>query len=145
MNLQEATKLVAEARAIYPGMSIVPGIADAWLGILGDLRYPECHAALLLHGRRESRIPVPADLRRLVESARASILYVAPERPSLESGETHFNGLPIPGRPSWVQAVYEDAKARQRELNAERKAQGLPLDFGRMFTKPIDHQPRSAA
>ncbi len=145
MNLQEATKLVAEARAIYPGMSIVPGIADAWLGILGDLRYPECHAALLLHGRRESRIPVPADLRRLVESARASIPYVAPERLALQSAETQFAGLPIPGRPDWVQQVYEDVKAKQRELNVERKAQGQPPMFGRMFTQPSDHRPGGAA
>jgi hypothetical protein len=30
-------------------------------------------------------------------------------------------------------------------MNAERKEQGLPPTFGRMFTKPIDHRPRGAA
>lgn len=143
MNLQEATRLVAESRAIFPGMSIVPGIADAWHGVLGDLHFPECHTALVLYGQHESRMPVPADIRRLTMAARQdAVMRELPEtRPVPQSTDTHFAGLPIPGKPAWVQRVYLEARNRQHAINAERKAQGLPPTYGMQTTRPSDHRP----
>lgn len=133
MNRDEAAVFVAEVRALCPGMAIVPGIVDAWLGVVGDLPIGECRSALLKHARSDGRIPAPADVRRGVLAARQdAAMRELPAGPALPPGAPEtFGGLPIPGAPPWVRGVYERAKAEQHEINRQRREQGLPPTFGK--------------
>ncbi len=47
--------------------------------------------------------------------------------------------------PDWFDDVVQEAKARQRELNAEREGQGQSLTFGRMVIQSSDRRPGGAA
>lgn len=133
MKLDEVGMLIAECRALFPAMTLVPGIADAWHGMLGDLGYQECRNAIHKHARVQAHIPSLAEVRRLVLSARADLPPAAVESidaaRALKSGETEFGGLPIPGRPAWAQERYEEARDLQRAINAMRKADGRPPTF----------------
>lgn len=131
MRLDETTRLLAETRAVYPGMSIVPGIADAWLGILGDLTFAECHNALVRLGKTQSHIPAPADIRRLVLADRQDTAMRA-----LPSGDTD-----LVQKPEWFDAVMRQALEETREKNRQREERGERPTFGQTITKPSDHRP----
>lgn len=140
MRIDEAATLVAEARALYPGMSIVPGIADAWNGVLGDLALDDCRDALLKHGKGESRIPVPADIRRLVLAARQDAAMR-----ELPGG--HDELVPMP---DWFHTTVQQHKLRTREANKDkwRPGQGpVPKqredrgDYGETVMRPSDGRP----
>lgn len=132
MRIDEAATLVAEARALYPGMSIVPGIADAWNGVLGDLSLPECREALMKHGRGESRIPVPADVRRIALAVRQDAAMRA-----LPSGSDAL--VPMP---EWFHTTVAQHKARTREENRLRKERGERPYYGETVIRPSDQRPR---
>lgn len=140
MRLEESATLVAEARAIYPGMSIVPGIADAWLGVLGDLTLDECRVALLKHGKGENRMPVPADIRRLALAARQDAALRA-----LPNSDRDL--IPMP---DWFHTTVQQHKLRTREANKDKWQPGrgpMPkqradrAEYGQTVMRPSDGRP----
>jgi hypothetical protein len=80
MSPDECIKVLATARAAYPGMSMVEGMPQVWHGALGDLRLEECQRAIIAHTKASSTIVTPADIRKLVQSSRTdAAMRVLPE------------------------------------------------------------------
>ena len=148
MNLDAVAILLSEVRAMYPQMTFVPKIADAWLSVLHDFDIDDCRLAMTAWAiAQPQRIPGPGDLRRLVlvERQDAAMRDTVAQVTRRTTGEIvcgSFQGLPIPGgRPEWVHARYEQAKASQHALNVQRKADGMAPTYGETITRPSDHRP----
>ena len=131
MNIDQAALLVGETRAMYPGMTLVPGIVDAWLAVLRPHDIDDCRIALTTYAMTETRIPVPADIRRVLLSARQDNAMR-----TIPSGRGDL--VPMP---EWFHARAAQHKAAQREFNAERKARGLPASYGDTVMHPSDGRP----
>lgn len=120
MTVDDAARLLVEVRAMYPAMTIVPKIADAWESVLGGYDLDDCRTALTTWGMTESRIPAPADVRRVILAGRQDTrMRELPGNPS--------DLIPMP---DWFYATVAEHKRRTHEANAERAAAGLAPDFG---------------
>lgn len=132
MNLDDAATLVAETRAMYPGMSIVPGIVDAWHSVLHTFELDDCRLALTSYASAETRIPVPADVRRLCLASRQDqAMRTLPPSP--------HDLIPMP---DWFHATVAEHRRRQHALNVERKSAGLLPTFGETVRTRADGMPR---
>lgn len=54
-------------------------VIDFWLGMIGDLAYSDCAAAIQAHYQESREWIMPADIRRRVKSARSARLSALPE------------------------------------------------------------------
>lgn len=64
MNGKEAVQLLKVARATWPGMSVVEGMAGIWAVMLDDVTFDDALAAVVRLGRRAHRFQAIADIRR---------------------------------------------------------------------------------
>ena len=103
MNASEAVRLVAEARACYPGMSVPVGMPEAWHGLIGDLTFADCHDALMRHARSSSQIITPADVRKIVTAAQNDRVMRAAVTSGRGDGRTT--------KPEWFGTVMRQHKA----------------------------------
>lgn len=143
MNRTETATLLAHIAQI-DNRHVSAADVNEWLGLIGDLTYGDCHAAVVAHRQESEAWLMPAHVRKRVLAARQdrAMRQLPAAGSALPPGAPGtFGGLPIPGRPIWAQRVYEQAKAQQREINATRKAQGLLPTYGQPDVRPVDRMP----
>lgn len=104
---------------------------EAWLGTLGDLRFEESRDAAVQHYAHSTEWLMPAHIRRLCLASRQ---------------DTAMRALPeadgdLVSRPEWVTATALRYKLKQREINAQRKAEGKRPFYGLTVMHPRDGRP----
>lgn len=104
---------------------------EAWLGTLGDLRFEECRDAAVKHYAHSTDWLMPAHIRRLAVAARQDVAMRA-----LPEGE-----VDLVTRPLWVTQTAAKHKAEQREINAQRKRDGLAPYYGKTVMHGSDGRP----
>lgn len=142
MSPDECVRLIALARAAYPGMSVVEGMPVIWLGTLGDLRYAECAEAVVEYAKDSAAIVTVADIRRRVIQAR--VRSAGEERTAeLESRYPRPAGDLVP-MPDWFRTSVEEHRRRAREARKHAKEAGEPVTFGEALVHMFDRQPKGA-
>lgn len=130
MSPDETVKVLATARAAYPGMSMVEGMPQVWHGALGDLRLAECQDAIVAHAKASSQIVTPADIRRLVQAARTDAALR-----SLPSGAD--DRVPMP---DWFATTMTEFRSRARAAREQSRERGAPVSFGDAILSALDRR-----
>lgn len=147
MSPEDSVRVLAVARAAYPGMSLVEGQAALWHGALGDLRADECVAAIVEHAKQSQSIVTVADIRGRVIAARRALGDVERSRQLAAS----HNGLDLISMPDSFRSSVAEHRRRAEAARPPKDVrvgyvapgvEGAACSYGAMVTAPSDARTR---
>lgn len=141
MSPDEAVKLIAIARAAYPGMSVVEGMGHLWHGGLGDLRFQECATAIVEHSKESTAIVMIADIRRLVNLSRRQAAGEERQQ-QIEAHRPPSSSQELVQMPDWFWPTVNEHKRRAKAAQKQAEEAGQPISFGDAIVLAVDRQPR---
>lgn len=142
MRPDEVVQLIAVARAAFPGMSIVEGMPQVWLGALGDLRLDECIAAVVEHAKTSDRIVTVANINELVLKARRSEAGEERVR-EIESWLGTGSSQERVPMPDWFRSTVDEHRRRARAARGPDWKPGDPTSFGDAILTTLDRMPKN--
>lgn len=142
MSPDETVKLLAVARAAFPGMAVVEGMPLVWHGGLGDLQYAECCKAVVEHTKESSRIITVADIRHLVQAARAKT--AGEERQQEIEARRPSSSQELVPMPDWFRTTVAEHRNRARAARKQAEEAGEPVAFGSAIVTALDSMPRGS-
>lgn len=142
MSPDETVRLIAVARAAFPGMSVVEGMPQVWHGALGDLAYSECAAAVVAHSRETNRIVTVADIRQVVQAAR--IRAAGEERAQELTARQGRSSQELVPMPDWFRTTMLEHRNRARAARQQAADDGEPVLFGEAIVHAVDQMPRGS-
>lgn len=142
MSPDEVVRLIAVARAAYPGMSVVEGMPQVWHGALGDLQYGECASAVVAHSRESTQIVTVADIRRLVQSTRRSLAGEERQQ-QIEAARPAPSSRDLVPMPPWFRSTVEEHRRRARAARKQAEEKGEPVTFGSAIVSALDGMPKN--
>jgi hypothetical protein len=142
MTPTETVQLLAVARAAFPGMTMLDGMAEVWSGALGDLRFEDCVAAIIEHAKTSDRIVTVANIRDLV--IRAERREAGEERvKEIESWLSTGNAQERVPMPDWFRSTVEEHRRRARAARGPDWKPGDPTSFGEAILTTLDRMPKN--
>lgn len=143
MTPEETVQLLAVARAAFPGMTMVEGMPQIWLGALGDLGLQECVAAVVEHAKTSDRIVTVANIRELVTQAQRREAGEERVR-EIESWLGSGSSQELVPMPDWFQSTVEEHRRRARAARGQDWKPGDPATFGEAIVTAFDRMPRGS-
>lgn len=142
MTPEEVVQLLAVARAAFPGMTMVEGMPQVWLGVIGDLRLEQCVAAIVEHAKTSDRIVTVANIRELVTQAQRR--EAGEERvKEIESWLGTSNTQERVPMPDWFRSSVEEHRRRARAARGPEWKPGDPTSFGDAILTTLDRMPKN--
>lgn len=137
MTADEAVRLIAVARAAYPGMSVVEGMPQVWHGALGDLAFSECATAVVEHSKESAAIVTVADIRRLVQRSRHAIAGEE-RREQIEAAHPARRSQELVPMPDWFRSSVAEHRRRAQAERKQAEEDGGPVTFGSAILSTLD-------
>jgi hypothetical protein len=142
MTPVETVQLLAVARAAFPAMTMLDGMAEVWSGALGDLRFEACVAAVIEHAKTSERIVTVANIRDLV--IRTQRQEAGEERvKEIESWLGTGSSQERVPMPDWFRSTVEEHRRRARAARGEDWKPGDPTSFGEAILTTLDRMPKN--
>jgi hypothetical protein len=143
MTPEETVQLLAVARAAFPGMTMVEGMPQIWLGALGDLRFEACVAAVVEHAKASDRIVTVANIRDLVlrKERREAGEERVRENESWLGTSSSQERVPMP---DWFRSTVEEHRRRAMAARNPDWKPGDPSPFGETVLTTLDRMPKGS-